>query len=145
MLIIALCLALVVGGAVGAVVIRAAVDMHNRVAAENRRVIEPKAGDAFGIGMVLIAVVQGLTLLVGWLCSAAANAAEWGEATTAIVTFVLTIPVVTLAVAGMLRSMLKTTFGRALSVTGIYFSVSALVGIFAGTIVILSQILLARG
>jgi hypothetical protein len=137
-----LCLALLVGAVVGAVAIRAAIDMHNRIVSEGRRIIEPQANDAFSIGLILTVAIQAATFLGIWLTNSAAESSGWGESTKAIVIVLIVMPAVTLVAAGLLRSMLKTTYGRALSVTGLFYFVNAMIGIFVGAIALVSQILL---
>ena len=131
-----LAFALAIGTVIGAVILRAAVALYNKLAGGSisSSVPEPEFGKAMGITFVssLIQLVVGFVL---GLAGAAGAAASQADAKTAnIVVQLISFPISLLVMAGLLTAMLPTTFPRALLVTLCYmlvvvFIVAVLVGI----------------
>jgi hypothetical protein len=136
--------ALVIGGTlIGAVFLRAAVALYNKMAAgasSASSVPEPAFGKAMGITFVT-ALVPMVGFLIGFVIGGGAAAAGARGQGVDVVAQLISFPVGLLVMAGMLSLMLPTTFGRAILVTLCYMLVVLLgvllvVGVLVGIAVL---------
>ena len=139
----ALAVGLAIGTLIGAIFLRAAVALYNKMvggASSPRGVPEPAFGKAMWI---ILATFMG-QIIVGWLIAASINpgpvvgAGGKGVDVVALISF----PVGLLIMAAVLSSKLPTTFGRAILVTLCYLLVELLVvAILVGIAVVVFAVL----
>jgi hypothetical protein len=133
-------LAIALGTFIGAVFLRAACALYNKLAGGKgspSSVPEPPVGKAMGITFVTSLVNAVAGFLIGTLVGAGGMAAGAGESSPAITAQLLSLPVSLLVMAAMNSAMLPTTFTRGLLVTLCYllvvlFVVVVLAAIFGG-------------
>ncbi len=130
---------LLVGILFGAVVLRAACSLYNKLASPQSSVPAPGFGKALGItALSLIAnVIAGALLggvLAGGALAAGAQAKNFAPAAQLIPSLV-SLPVGILVMSGLLTVMLPTTFGRALLVTLIQYAIMMVIGVVVAVVI----------
>jgi hypothetical protein len=125
-----LAIGLAIGTFIGAVILRAAVSLYNKLAGgagSPNAVAEPSMDKAaLTVFLATLAnVVVGF--LLGMAIGAASGAAGARGEEAAVIAQVAALPVGVLVMAGILSAMLRTTFWRAILVTLCYMLVSALI------------------
>ena len=136
--------ALLFGILAGAVILRAACALFNKMASAGNGVPAPSFGKALGItALTMIAnaiagVLLGIVLAGGALAAGQAN----NPAVQAVPTLA-SIPVGLLVMAGLLTAMLPTSFGRGLLVALIQYAIMLVIGIIVA--VIIAVIVIALG
>jgi hypothetical protein len=123
-----------IGVAIGAIILRAAVSMYNRFAGPTSQVPEPDLGRA----MLIVFVTFLVNLLAGFAVGVVfgLGAAGHPDQNTKIIANFASLPVSFLVMAGMLSSMLPTTFGRAALVTICQYVISLLIGLVIAAVAI---------
>lgn len=125
------------GTLIGAVFLRAAIALYNKVAGEDyrSRVKEPELGRAMGItfATTLVNLVSGFA--VGFVLGAAGIATGQDQRTVTLLAQAISIPFGFLVMSAMLSAMLPTTFGRAALITLFFYLIAIAVAIFIGVLV----------
>ncbi|MEW4570730.1 hypothetical protein AB1L88_22930 [Tautonia sp. JC769] len=122
---------LIIGTLVGAIILRAAISLRNKLAGgpETRDAVpEPAIGKAMGITFVAtlanLIAGSGVEQFVGGL--AAPSSGEGGGWN--VIAQLVSLPVGLLVMAGMLSSALPTTFVQAIGVTICHLMISVILG-----------------
>jgi hypothetical protein len=124
----AFAITVVIGAIVGAVFLRAAIALYNKMvggAMSPSGVPEPAFGKAIGITFVTSLVNAVVSFLIGLITSAGAEVA--GRKGVDVVAQLIAFPVSLLIMATMLSALLPTTFGRAILVTLCYMLIVLIV------------------
>ena len=103
--------AILIGGLIGAVILRAAVALTNKVT--GGAVPDPSFGKAFAMSIIAMIVNQVIQIALVFALSGTGNAQLIAQA--------IAIPVSFLVLAGVATSMLPTSFGRACLVALFYW------------------------
>ncbi len=139
-LLCALTFGLVVGSAIGSVILRTAVYLFNSITgAGNSRdaVPEPSYGEGFGIIFVTIIVNAVAGVLAGLAIGFGCGLAGIGADRARIYAQIASIPLNILVMSGTFSSMLPTSFGRALviaigyMIVWFFIVVAIVIGVFA--------------
>jgi hypothetical protein len=136
-------LAIFFGVVIGAVILRAACSLFNKMASPQNGVPEPGFGKALGI-VVLNAIASAAAgFPVGMIVGLWGQASGIDEKTTQAVAGLISLPIGFLVMGGLLTLMLPTSFGRALLVTLLQYVVIFLIALVIG--IIAAAVLLALG
>src|SRR5262245_24340816 len=108
---------------IGAVILRAACSLYNKMAGADKRVPEPGFGKALGIMVVTLIVNIVVGGVLGLLLAGGGAAAGADQRAMQLLVNVISIPIGFLTMAGMSTVMLPTSFGRALLVTLIQYAI----------------------
>ncbi len=127
---------LLVGSLVGAVILRAACSLYNKMAHRENGVPEPGFGKALGITVVTLIVNMGAGFVVGLIVGGWAAAAGMGQQGAQLLSSVISFPIGILTMAGMSTVMLPTSFGRALLVTLIQYAIMIAIGLVVGLVIV---------
>jgi uncharacterized membrane protein len=130
---------------VGAVILRAACSLYNKLAGPDKRVSEPGFGKAMGIMVVTLIVNVVVGGLLGLLLAGGGAAAGADQRSLQLLVNVVSIPVGFLTMAGMLTVMLPTSFGRALLVTLLQYAIMIAIGIVVGLVIFVVVLALGIG
>ncbi len=136
---------LVLGTLVGAVILRAACSLYNKMASQENRVPEPGFGKALGITLVTMIVNVVVGFMVGLITGGGAAAAGVGAQGAQVISALISLPVGFFVMAGMLTAMLPTSFGRALLVTLVQYAISIAIAIAIGLVVFVVVLALGIG
>jgi hypothetical protein len=129
--------ALVIGTLIGAVFLRAACALYNKMAGGKKSpssVPEPELGKAMGITFVTTLINVMVSFMIGLVVGAGGTAAGVGETWLKILAQLAALPVSIHVMAGMNAALLPTTFVRGLLVALCYLLVVLFVGIVVGVI-----------
>jgi len=130
-------MALTIGTLVGAIILRAAVSLYNKMVVDAdlpRAVPEPPIGKAMGITFVTTLVNTVVGSIVGSVIGGAAAAVGARGGGVGVTAQLVSFSITALFMAGMLCTMLPTTFGRAILVTLCHFLI---VIIIVGIVVVI--------
>ncbi|MFN0050749.1 MAG: hypothetical protein ACKV0T_01070 [Planctomycetales bacterium] len=127
--------AVAIGSLIGAIILRAACSLFNRLAGSSSAVPEPSFGQALGIVFATTiancVVSFGARLVIG----GGAVAGGMSPQTAQIISSLVSLPIGVLVMSAMLMALLPTTFGRGLLVSLLYLLVGILVGLVIGVII----------
>jgi hypothetical protein len=120
---------LALGTLIGAIILRAAVSLYNKIfgGSSLSGVPEPDFGKAMGITFLTTLIQLVVRFLLGIAGSAVAQGAGPNGKIVALGTSLLAIPVSFLVMAGLIAAMLPTTFPRALLVALFYMIIGILI------------------
>jgi hypothetical protein len=141
-LLCALAVMLVIGTVIGAIILRAACALYNKLVGGPKTptsVPEPDFGRAMGI----IFVAWLVNLAAGFMLSMVFAGGVGADRVQTMMAQAISIPIGFLVLAGMIAGMLPTTFGRALLVALLYLLIAVIVGVTIGFVVAI--VLLALG
>jgi hypothetical protein len=147
-LLCALVIGLPVATLIGAVFLRAAVALYNKMAggaSSPSGVPEPALGKAMWISFAISLAQMVVGSLIGLLTDAGPTAAGTRGQGADVVAQLISFAVSLLIMAGMLSARLPTTFGRAICVTLCYMLVVLLVGGVLVGIAVLVFVVALRG
>ena len=130
---------------VGAVVLRAACALFNKLAGQDKRVPEPGFGKAMGIVVVTLIVNVVVGGVLGLLLAGGGAAAGADQRSMQLLINVISIPIGFLTMAGMLTVMLPTSFGRALLVTLAQYAIMFAIFLVVGLVVFAVALALGIG
>jgi hypothetical protein len=141
-------LAIALGTVIGAVCLRAACALYNKLAGDEgspSSVPIPLLGKAMGITFVTTLVTAVARLVIGFLVGAGSAGAGASERDLAVIAQLLSLPVSLLVMAGMTSALLPTTFARGFLVALCYllvalFVVVVLAVIFGGLFLVVSPL-----
>ena len=139
-LLCALAIGVAVRTLIGAVFLRAAVALHNKMAggaSSPSRVAEPTVRKAMRITFDIWLAQLVLGVVIGCVTGTGPTATGAGKKGGDVVLLLISIPVSLLITSAMLSERLPTTFGRAVSVTFWYMLMELLVvGVLVGIVVL---------
>jgi hypothetical protein len=136
---------LIVGTLIGAVILRAACSLFNKMAGQDRAVPEPSFGKALGITVVSMIANMAVGFMVGIVIGGGGAAAGANPQHVQIISTLVSLPVGFLVMSGMLTLMLPTSFGRGMLVALLQYAISFAIAIAIGLIVFLVVLLLGVG
>ncbi|REJ95072.1 MAG: hypothetical protein DWQ29_02285 [Planctomycetota bacterium] len=127
--------AVLLGTAIGAVILRAACSIFNKFAEPQNHVPEPSFGYAMLIAFVTTVVNSIVGFGVGLVIGVGLANSGMTEQQVALVAQVISLPFSILVMAVMNMLMLPTTFARGLLVALLYLAVAIAVAIVIGLVV----------
>lgn len=120
---------------IGAVILRAACALYNKMAGPDKRVPEPGFGKAMGIMVVALIVNVVAGGVLGLLLAGGGAAAGADQRSMQVLVNLISLPLGFLTMTGMSTVMLPTSFGRALFVTLIQYAIMFAIAIIVGVVI----------
>jgi hypothetical protein len=125
---------IVVGTLLGAVILRAACSLFNKMASRENAVPEPGFGKALGIVVVNVIASAVVGLPIGLIVGLVGQGSGLDQKVTQVIATLISLPIGFFVTGGILTFMLPTSFGRALLVTLLQYVVIFLIALVFGIV-----------
>lgn len=132
-LLVFVCVSVAIGTLVGAILLRAAIGLYNKLFGGKRRstrVPEPPLPTAILITFVTSVVNVGVAFVIGFATGIGAAATGVGGKGASLVAQSIALPISVLVMAGLLAAMLPTSIGRAMVVVALQAAIALAIGAF---------------
>ena len=140
--------AVLIGSAIGAIILRAACWLFNKFAGDPPApggVPEPDFGQAFKMAFVTMLVQFGVSCVVG-LMGAGGAAAGGSPQTVQLVSSLISLPISFLVLSAIVAGMLPTSFAKGMGVAALYWVIFWVIGLVLVVVfMILAGVLMGAG